>query len=57
MGDHVDNRGFNRKKIREHDESARFRRNSFKQYLNELEEQRANEELDTEKDPESDDKT
>ncbi len=38
MGDHIDNRAQKRKKIAEHDEAARKRRASFKQYLRQLEE-------------------
>jgi hypothetical protein len=39
MGDHIDNRATKRKKVKEHDEGARHRRTSFKQYLRQLEEE------------------
>jgi len=39
MGDHIDNRAQKRKKVKEHDEAARHRRTSFKQYLRQLEEE------------------
>lgn len=39
MGDHIDNRSSKRKKVKEHDEMARRRRTSFKQYLRDLEEE------------------
>jgi hypothetical protein len=39
MGNHIDNRGNKRQKVKEHDELARRRRTSFKQYLQDLEEE------------------
>lgn len=39
MGNHIDNRAPKRKKVKEHDELARQRRTSFKQYLRQLEEE------------------
>lgn len=45
MGDHIDNRGSKRKKVKEHDEMARRRRTSFKQYLRDLEEELLEEDM------------
>ena len=53
MGNHIDNRAPKRKKIKEHDDLARHRRNSFKQYLRQLEEELLEDDLnadDTEDD-------
>jgi len=48
MGDHVDIRGGKRAKVREHDELARRRRATFKQYLRDIEEDFLEEELEAE---------
>lgn len=45
MGDHIDNRGSKRKRVKEHDEMARRRRTSFKQYLRDLEEELLEEDM------------
>lgn len=50
MGDHIDNRAPKRKKVREHDEGARHRRTSFKQYLRDLEEEILQQELEDDAD-------
>jgi hypothetical protein len=38
MGNHIDTRNQQRRKVKEHDEAARHRRASFKQYLRQIEE-------------------
>ncbi len=48
MGNHIDNRAPKRKKVQEHDEAARRRRTSFKQYLRQLEEELLEDDLDAE---------
>lgn len=50
MGQHFDQRAPKRKKVQEHDEAARRRRTSFKQYLRQLEEDMLEDELDEEVD-------
>jgi hypothetical protein len=46
MGEHIDTRAPKRKKVKEHDEAARRRRASFKQYLRQVEEELLEEDLD-----------
>ncbi len=46
MGEHIDNRGSRKKKVKEHDAGARRTRVTFKNYLRELEEELLEEELD-----------
>lgn len=55
MGDHIDNRAPKRKKVKEHDESARHRRTSFKQYLRQLEEELLEDDLASQDDLEQND--
>jgi hypothetical protein len=47
MGSHIDTRDQKRKKVKEHDEFARKRRASFKQYLRDIEEDLLDEDLAT----------
>jgi hypothetical protein len=54
MGSHVDTRERRRKQIKEHDESARKRRASFKQYLRRVEEEFLEDELPDEIDDDAD---
>lgn len=46
MGEHIDTRASKRKKVKEHDEGARHRRTSFKQYLRDLDEEILEQELE-----------
>jgi hypothetical protein len=46
MGNHIDTRGSRRQKVREGDDLARRRRATFKQYLQQIEEELLEEDLD-----------
>ena len=47
MGSHIDTRGFKRKKLGESDDMARRRRATFKQYLQQIEEDLLEDDLTT----------
>lgn len=48
MGQHIDTRAGQKRKLKENDPAARKRKATFKQYLNQIEEDLINDELEAE---------